>query len=593
MSNGIPKQADQLEATLENHILNCPILHDKMEDPVVAADGHTYERAAILGWIESKGARATSPMTGQPLAHLNVETNHLVKSLIQVFAETAPARKLKELTASDLSIAIKLREEELEGMLAKQSEQISKAETELEDSGARYEKMRKRLNQAREEQSLKGNIGLEDSELQGHLSDLVKTAQKQDEGKLGQHLASNILKRWFSQKLASKKLKEQPYLHTREEALLSALSDARLSHESKMTSQEEKQAKAMSTLEESDKSAVNEIRTSIREANERDDDDAIDNLQIQRTELKKRHKEKKAALLSQHNKETIDTEKVFHQEVKPIEKELEEVRGAKKVKHAHMNHYAEQIKKQTEVIVAQHRELLSERSQLEEMAKAFYGHASNQKSKAETSREREEARRLYMSKAEAQRVGLFKPLAPELDEAELNEFLNHVALGEQDEADAMLKATPALVLGKGTCKDHAGRTFKEISGFQYSLWALDWHMWDMILPFFDQLPEGKAASREQCQSQEGLTEGLGHGPRYKMEDIVNALKTYVDQFDALYKVENWNELQRLWIHVVGKAQAQTVAHVAQEYCHPDRPFDPVPDFNAKPFKRQFNTDEGE
>ena len=58
------------------------------------------------------------------------------------------------------------------------------------------------------------------------------------------------------------------------------------------------------------------------------------------------------------------------------------------------------------------------------------------------------------------------------------------------------------------------------------------------------------------------------------------------------QLDNWDELQRQWIHGVGKAQAQTVAHVAQEYCNPDRPFYPVPDFNAKPFKREFNTDKG-
>ena len=92
-----------------------------------------------------------------------------------------------------------------------------------------------------------------------------------------------------------------------------------------------------------------------------------------------------------------------------------------------------------------------------------------------------------------------------------------------------------------------------------------------------------------------------------MQPLLNALQTYIDQYPALSKVafsdsiftskkskeKNQDQMQRLWIHGVGKAQAQTVAHVAQEYCHPDRPFNPVPDFNAKPFKREFNTDEGE
>jgi len=42
----------------------CPITEELFEDPVIARDGHTYERAAIEGWIAQNG---TSPMTGQAL----------------------------------------------------------------------------------------------------------------------------------------------------------------------------------------------------------------------------------------------------------------------------------------------------------------------------------------------------------------------------------------------------------------------------------------------------------------------------------------------------------------------------------------------
>ena len=40
-----------------------------MEDPVVCADGHSYERAAITQWLL---ARDTSPCTNAPLLHKNV-----------------------------------------------------------------------------------------------------------------------------------------------------------------------------------------------------------------------------------------------------------------------------------------------------------------------------------------------------------------------------------------------------------------------------------------------------------------------------------------------------------------------------------------
>ena len=54
-----------------------------MREPVLAADGFTYERHAIAAWL-SRG-KTTSPTSGAPLAHLNLTPNHLVKQLIAEF----------------------------------------------------------------------------------------------------------------------------------------------------------------------------------------------------------------------------------------------------------------------------------------------------------------------------------------------------------------------------------------------------------------------------------------------------------------------------------------------------------------------------
>ncbi|CAF1398845.1 unnamed protein product [Rotaria sp. Silwood1] len=45
-------------------LLQCPITKELFRDPVLASDGHTYERLAIEQWIRSNG---TSPLTRQPL----------------------------------------------------------------------------------------------------------------------------------------------------------------------------------------------------------------------------------------------------------------------------------------------------------------------------------------------------------------------------------------------------------------------------------------------------------------------------------------------------------------------------------------------
>lgn len=41
-----------------------PSLQERLRNPVVAADGFTYERAAIQNWLST---RDTSPMTNDPL----------------------------------------------------------------------------------------------------------------------------------------------------------------------------------------------------------------------------------------------------------------------------------------------------------------------------------------------------------------------------------------------------------------------------------------------------------------------------------------------------------------------------------------------
>lgn len=42
----------------------CPITFELFRDPVVASDGHTYEKGAIDKWLRTN---TTSPRTGQPM----------------------------------------------------------------------------------------------------------------------------------------------------------------------------------------------------------------------------------------------------------------------------------------------------------------------------------------------------------------------------------------------------------------------------------------------------------------------------------------------------------------------------------------------
>ncbi len=56
-----------------------------MEDPVIAADGHSYEREAIEDWLQYN---STSPKTNVPLPHKGLTPNHTLRALIGDFSSS-------------------------------------------------------------------------------------------------------------------------------------------------------------------------------------------------------------------------------------------------------------------------------------------------------------------------------------------------------------------------------------------------------------------------------------------------------------------------------------------------------------------------
>jgi len=79
---------------------NCPITYERMQDPVMAMDGHTYERTAIEQWFgeNSTNNRVLSPMTGVSMGLLLIP-NHTLRRSIAEYNEpkqTEVARPVRE-----------------------------------------------------------------------------------------------------------------------------------------------------------------------------------------------------------------------------------------------------------------------------------------------------------------------------------------------------------------------------------------------------------------------------------------------------------------------------------------------------------------
>jgi len=61
----------------------CPISQVVMVDPVVCADGHSYERRCIEEWLSQSDV---SPVTSLPLQHNQLVDNHTLKCAIEEFS---------------------------------------------------------------------------------------------------------------------------------------------------------------------------------------------------------------------------------------------------------------------------------------------------------------------------------------------------------------------------------------------------------------------------------------------------------------------------------------------------------------------------
>ena len=62
----------------------CPIGRELMRDPVMCADGHSYERDEIVRWLRD---HHTSPRTGSRLDNTTVTPNHALRNSIEEFME--------------------------------------------------------------------------------------------------------------------------------------------------------------------------------------------------------------------------------------------------------------------------------------------------------------------------------------------------------------------------------------------------------------------------------------------------------------------------------------------------------------------------
>lgn len=78
---------DKQQSMLLHEVLTsfcCPISYEILCDPVVAGDGHTYERETIELWF---GQSSNSPLTGSLLPHRHLLPNHAMRMAVEEYLQ--------------------------------------------------------------------------------------------------------------------------------------------------------------------------------------------------------------------------------------------------------------------------------------------------------------------------------------------------------------------------------------------------------------------------------------------------------------------------------------------------------------------------
>ncbi|MGE3320565.1 MAG: F-box protein, partial [Candidatus Berkiella sp.] len=168
-------------------------------------------------------------------------------------------------------------------------------------------------------------------------------------------------------------------------------------------------------------------------------------------------------------------------------------------------------------------------------------------------------------------------------------LLFHVVRREDELIKKMLEKNIKLLFKRGSVIDHAGRSFQNITGFEYMLWALDKHGWTMMIECIEN-DQNREELFKQLLAQynkveiEGVTYTL-NGKKITeshfdfQNTIIKALKVHKDLCNTPTPDEN--AIDKQWIEDVGGAQKLFPKHVVFEYCS-EEPFYSISKFNAKP-----------
>jgi tetratricopeptide (TPR) repeat protein len=163
----------------------CPLTREVMRDPVMVADGFTYEREMITQWFESSES-SRSPMTNLPLPHTNLLPNRALKNTIQSLLAQLSTTDQQQITSRqellNLQELVAARETQLsEEQRAKESlqHQLTDIQGELARAREQIQSHTEQLDlQSQERQQIAGELRQEQTQGQTDIQELNQRLQE-------------------------------------------------------------------------------------------------------------------------------------------------------------------------------------------------------------------------------------------------------------------------------------------------------------------------------------------------------------------------------------------------------------------------------
>ena len=87
-----------------------------------------------------------------------------------------------------------------------------------------------------------------------------------------------------------------------------------------------------------------------------------------------------------------------------------------------------------------------------------------------------------------------------------------------------------MALASGSVIDLSKRRFAKITAFQYALWAMDWHMWTMLLKY---LPKPEAAAQAHALEERGTE----HDKHFSLTVLTQAFVVNKDLIEKMLELD--------------------------------------------------------